>query len=51
MPRPAADYLDGLIRTARGGDWKRATHKLFDFMRGEITAKPEAESAGRQSIS
>jgi hypothetical protein len=35
LPRPAADHLDGLIKTARGGDWKRATHKLFDFMKAQ----------------
>jgi hypothetical protein len=35
MPRRTADYLDGLIATARGGDWQRATHKLFDFMRAQ----------------
>jgi len=35
FPRPAAKYLDGLIGTARAGDWKGATHKLFDFMRAQ----------------
>jgi hypothetical protein len=35
LPRPAADYLDGLIRTARQGNWKMATHKIFDFMRAQ----------------
>lgn len=35
LPRKTADYLDGLIGTARGGDWKGATHKLFDFMRAQ----------------
>jgi hypothetical protein len=35
LPRPAADYLDRLIATARGGDWKKATHNLFDFMRAQ----------------
>jgi hypothetical protein len=35
LPRPAADYLDGLISTARGGNWKGATHKIFDFMRAQ----------------
>jgi hypothetical protein len=37
LPRKAADYLDGLIATARSGDWGRATHKLFDFMRAQRT--------------
>ncbi len=35
MPRRTADYLDGLIGTARGGNWQGASHKLFDFMRGQ----------------
>jgi hypothetical protein len=35
MPRRTADYLDGLIATARGGNWKAATHKLFDFMKAQ----------------
>ena len=35
LPRAAADYLDGLISTARGGDWKGATHKIFDFMKAQ----------------
>jgi hypothetical protein len=40
LPRAAADYLDGLISTARGGNWKGATHKIFDFMRAQ--RPPEA---------
>jgi hypothetical protein len=35
LPRRAADYLDGLIKTARGGNWQGATHKLFDFLRAQ----------------
>jgi hypothetical protein len=35
LPRAAADYLDGLIRTARGGNWRGATRKIFDFMRAQ----------------
>jgi hypothetical protein len=38
MPRKTADYLDGLIATARGGDWRKATHKLFDFMKAQRPA-------------
>jgi hypothetical protein len=38
LPRPAAAHLDGLIKTARGGDWQRATHKLFDFMKAQRRA-------------
>jgi hypothetical protein len=40
LPRRTADYLDGLIATAQGGDWQRATHKLFDFMRAQ--RRPDA---------
>jgi hypothetical protein len=35
LPRAAADYLDGLIATARTGDWQKATHKLFNFMKAQ----------------
>jgi hypothetical protein len=35
LPRSAADYLDGLIATARSGDWQKASHKLFDFMKAQ----------------
>jgi hypothetical protein len=35
MPRRTADYLDGLIGTARRGNWQGAAHKLFDFMRAQ----------------
>ncbi len=35
LPRRAADYLDGLIATAKTGDWQKATHKLFNFMKAQ----------------
>ena len=35
LPPKAARYLDGLITTARGGNWRGAAHKLFDFMNGQ----------------
>lgn len=35
LPHHAADYLDGLIKTARGGNWRGAAHKLFDFMKAQ----------------
>jgi hypothetical protein len=44
LPRLAADHLDGLIKTARGGNWHRATHKLFDFMKAQRRAGALAES-------
>jgi hypothetical protein len=35
LPPNVAGYLDGLITTARRGDWRSAAHKLFDFMKGQ----------------
>jgi hypothetical protein len=35
LPQHAADYLDSLIKMARGGNWRGATQKLFDFMKGQ----------------
>jgi hypothetical protein len=35
LPPNVAGYLDGLIRTARGGNWRGAAHKLFSFMKGQ----------------
>jgi hypothetical protein len=35
LPQHAADYLDGLIKMARGGNWRGAAQKLFDFMKGQ----------------
>jgi len=35
LPPNAADYLDGLINTARGGNWRRAAQKLFDFIKAQ----------------
>jgi hypothetical protein len=32
LPRDAADYLDGVITTARGGGWDPAARRLYDFM-------------------
>ena len=42
LPRRTADYLDGVISMARGGDWKGASHKLFDFMRAQRRSEHEA---------
>ena len=32
LPAGAADYLDGVIRTAHAGRWDRAASSLYDFM-------------------
>ena len=35
LPPNVAGYLDGLITTARRGNWRSAAQKLFDFMKGQ----------------
>ena len=35
LPPAAAGYLDGLIKKARGGDWRGAAEKLFGFMQAQ----------------
>ena len=42
LPPQTANYLDGLIGTARGGDWQGASHKLFDFLRAQRRTEQEA---------
>jgi len=32
LPADAARSLDGIIATARGGDWNGATERLYEFM-------------------
>ena len=32
LPPAAADALDRIIATARGGDWRRSAEHLYDFM-------------------
>ncbi|HEY1380329.1 MAG TPA: hypothetical protein VGF55_26235 [Gemmataceae bacterium] len=32
LPPAAADYLDGVIRQARAGDWRPAAERLYKFM-------------------
>jgi hypothetical protein len=32
LPAAAADHLDGVIATARGGAWQSAAERLYDFM-------------------
>lgn len=50
LPRPAADYLDGLISTARQGNWKMATHKIFDLMRAQKADRVDSfHDVGRDS--
>ena len=35
LPSNAAEYLDGLIKMARGGNWRGAAQKLFAFMKAQ----------------
>ena len=32
LPHDASVYLDGVIGTARGGQWETAAHRLYQFM-------------------
>ena len=32
LPKGAADYLDGVVATARRGRWESAAQSLYDFM-------------------
>ena len=32
LTEPSAKFLDGVIATARGGNWQSATERLYDFM-------------------
>jgi hypothetical protein len=32
LPTAAADHLDGVIATARGGSWQSAAERLYEFM-------------------
>ncbi len=46
LPAAAADSLDAIVRTARGGGWEPATRTLYDFMlaqRREGVLEPHAE--------
>jgi len=35
LPTPAAKRLDGVIATARAGQWETAAKRLYDFMHGQ----------------
>jgi hypothetical protein len=35
LSRSASDYLDGIIGTARTGNWRRAAKELFAFIRSQ----------------
>lgn len=32
FPKASAEYLSGIIGTARGGDWQSAAKRLYGFM-------------------
>ncbi|HXY37071.1 MAG TPA: hypothetical protein VEI07_22780 [Planctomycetaceae bacterium] len=40
LPVPVADYLDGMIKDARAGQWKAATKQMFVFMKAQ--RRPDA---------
>jgi hypothetical protein len=35
LPAEASDYLDGIIRTARDGQWQAAAERLHGFMKAQ----------------
>ena len=35
LPDDAAGYLDGVIASARGGNWPAAAERLYDFMKSQ----------------
>jgi hypothetical protein len=49
LPKGAADYLDGVVTTARRGRWESAARSLYDFMLAQRRegAAPAAEANGR----
>lgn len=42
LPAGPADHLDGVIATARGGDWDRAAERLYEFMAAQRREGAEA---------
>jgi hypothetical protein len=40
LPPPAASRLDVLISVARGGNWRKAVHELFDLMKAQRRPAP-----------
>ncbi len=49
LPPNATDYLDGLIKTARGGNWRKAAQKLFDFMKAQRREAPSRVDPTRRA--
>lgn len=52
LPPSAGDYLDGVIRQARGGSWGPAAERLYEFMlaqrrEGPTEYAPQTRRAGR----
>jgi hypothetical protein len=48
LPRDAADYLDGVITTARGGGWDPAAQRLYNFMLVQRREGAEAQRSVRK---
>jgi hypothetical protein len=50
VPAEAADYLDGVIAEARGGAWRPAAERLYDFIsaqRREGSPSPQTRKKGK----
>ena len=48
LPKESAEYLEGVIRKARGGGWESAAKRLYEFMmaqrrEGVEESKPKAK--------
>jgi hypothetical protein len=50
LPEPAWRRLNGVIAVARGGDWEKAAHRLYDFMQGQRRAAVSQEPGSRQTV-
>jgi hypothetical protein len=51
VPGEACDYLDGVIARARGGEWRSAAERLYEFMsaqrrEGDQTQQPNRKGTG-----
>jgi hypothetical protein len=49
LPTLAAKRLDGVISTARAGQWESAAKRLYDFMHGQRRDTPAAHAPSGQT--
>jgi hypothetical protein len=49
LPPAAADHLDGVIATARGGAWQSAAERLYEFMIAQRRDGPRAHHGKEKS--